>query len=86
MESKNPLKPFKRFINLLKVEKQDITSIYLYAIFNGIISLSLPLGIQAIINLISGGQVSTSWIILVFFVIAGVAITGILQIFQLNIT
>ena len=80
------LSPLKRFFNLLKVDRQEIFSIYVYALFNGIVTLSLPLGIQAIINLISAGQVSTSWIILVVFVIAGVAFTGILQIMQLTVS
>lgn len=70
----------------MKVDRQEIGSIYVYALFNGIVSLSLPIGIQAIINLISGGQVSTSWIILVVFVIVGVALTGGMQIIQLAIT
>ena len=58
---------------------------YVYAVFNGLINLSLPLGIQAIINLIQGGQVSTAWIVLVSVVVAGVAATGVLQIAQLRI-
>lgn len=80
------LTPVKRFFNLLKVDKQEVLGIYIYALFHGLITLSLPLGIQAIINLISGGQVSTSWVILVIFVIAGIAFTGVLQILQLSIT
>jgi ABC-type bacteriocin/lantibiotic exporter with double-glycine peptidase domain len=71
---------------MLKVEKQEILSIYVYALFNGIISLSLPLGIQAIINLITGGQISTSWILLVCLVIIGIALSGAMQIMQLIIT
>ena len=78
--------PLKRFFNLLKPERKDIFYIYLYAIFNGLINLSLPLGIQAIINLITGGQLSTSWTVLVLFVMIGIAMTGGLQIFQLTIT
>ena len=78
--------PLKRFISLLKVDKQEITSIYIYALFSGIVSLTLPLGIQAIINLISLGQVSTSWIVLVGLVILGVAFRGFMQIKQLEIT
>ncbi len=80
------LKPLQRFFNMLKIEKQEIFSIYIYALFNGIISLSLPLGIQAIINLITGGQVSTSWILLTCLVIIGIALSGTLQIMQLIIT
>lgn len=80
------LKPTQRFWRLLKPDKKEIKNVYVYAVFAGLVSLSLPLGIQAIINLIQGGQVSTSWIILVIFVIAGTALTGILQIYQLRIT
>ncbi len=80
------ISPLKRFFKLLEVDRQEILSIYVYALFSGVITLSLPLGIQAIINLISGGQVSTSWIILVVFVIAGIALAGIMQIMQLSIS
>ena len=80
------LTPFRRFINLLKKDKNEIYSIYLYAIFNGLVNLSLPLGIQAIVNLITGGEVSTAWIILVVVVITGILVTGILQVMQLTIS
>ena len=82
----NKLTPIKRFFNLLKIDKQDIISIYVYALFSGLISLSIPLGIQAIINIITVGQVSTTWIVLVFFVILGIAFSGVMQIIQLSIT
>ncbi len=80
------LTPIQRFWRLLIVDRKEIRNIYVYAIFNGLISLSLPLGIQAIVNLIQGGQVSTSWVILVFFVVLGIIISGALQIAQLRIT
>lgn len=83
---KEILTPLKRFINLLKVDKQDIFSIYVYALFNGVLSLSIPLGVQAIINFITVGEVSTSWIILVILVILGIALSGVMQIMQLVIT
>ncbi|MGM0579420.1 MAG: peptidase domain-containing ABC transporter [Bacteroidota bacterium] len=85
MAEKYKVHPFKRFISLLKPEKSFVFTIYIYAVFAGLISLSLPLGIQAIINLIMGGKVSTSWIILVFLVILGIIINGILQVRQLTI-
>ena len=80
------LTPGQRFWRLLKPDQKEITNIYIYAIFKGLVNLSVPLGIQAIVNLIQGGQVSTSWIVLVFFVILGVGINGVLNIFQLRIT
>ncbi len=87
MELKNEkLSPLKRFWRLLKPDSREIRNIHIYAVFNGLVTLSLPLGIQAIINLIQGGQVSTSWIVLVVIVVIGLAAAGILQIFQLRIT
>ena len=79
----SPITPWQRLARLLKVDKREISHIYLYALVGGSISLSLPLGVQAIINLISGGQVATSWGVLVAFVTIGVGFTGALQIMQL---
>ena len=84
--TENSLTPVKRFWKLLSRDKKEIRYIYLYAIFNGLVNLSLPIGIQAIINLIQGGQVSTAWVVLVTFVILGIVFSGILQISQLKIT
>lgn len=84
MENKQ-LTPWERFVGLLKLEKKDIFQIFYYAIFGGIVALSLPLGIQAIINLIQGAQISTSWIVLVIVVTVGVIFSGALQLMQLRI-
>ncbi|UAM99929.1 ATP-binding cassette domain-containing protein [Polaribacter litorisediminis] len=84
METKK-LTPWQRFISLVKLEKKDIFQIFYYAIFGGVVALSLPLGIQAIINLIQGAQISTSWIVLVVVVTLGVIFSGALQLMQLRI-
>ena len=76
----------QRFWKLLQADSKEIRNVYAYAIFSGLVSLSLPLGIQAIINLIQGGQVNSAWIVLVLFVVLGIAGNGVLQIFQLRIT
>lgn len=78
--------PLQRFWRLLKPDKFEIRNVYVYAFFHGLVYLSLPLGIQAIINLIQGGKINTSWVVLVIFVIGGLIINGILQISQLRIT
>lgn len=81
----NTLSPWKRFVRLVELERKDIYQIAYYAIFDGLVSLSLPLGIQAIINLLQGAQISTSWIVLVSLVTAGVAFSGILKLMQMRI-
>ena len=80
------MSPLQRLYNLLLLDKKDISQIFFYAIFAGLISLSLPLGIQAIINFIQSGRVSVSWIVLVILVVIGVALVGILSMMQLRIT
>ena len=80
------LTPVQRFWRLLKPDQQEIRNVYVYAVFAGLVNLSLPLGIQAIINLIQGGRVSTAWLLLVAIVVFGIAVVGVLQIQQLRIT
>lgn len=82
---KTILTAWQRLLGLLKLDKRDILQIFYYAIFAGLVNLSLPLGVQAIINLIQGAQVSTSWIILVVLVTLGVAFAGFLQLTQIRI-
>lgn len=78
--------PLRRFYNLLSLDKKDVYQIFFYAIFAGLLSLSLPLGIQAITNFIQSGRVSASWIVLIILVVFGVALVGILSLMQLRIT
>ncbi|MBN3519150.1 ATP-binding cassette domain-containing protein [Algoriphagus lutimaris] len=86
MNSTGSMTPLKRFFSLLQEEKNQVYGIYFYAILNGIVALSLPLGIQAILNFILGGRITTSWVLLVIVVAIGVAFGGFLQISQLQIT
>ncbi|WP_271783754.1 peptidase domain-containing ABC transporter [Aquimarina algiphila] len=83
--AKNVLTAWQRLLGLLKLDKKDILQTFYYAIFAGLVNLSLPLGIQAIINLVQGAQISTSWIILVILVTAGVLFVGLLQLMQIRI-
>jgi ABC-type bacteriocin/lantibiotic exporter with double-glycine peptidase domain len=80
------MQPLKRFFNLLKLDKKDVSQLFFYALFSGLISLSLPLGIQAIVNFIQSGRVSASWIVLIILVVIGVALVGILSLMQLRIS
>ncbi len=78
--------PLRRFFKMLELDRKDITYIYVYAIFAGLITLSLPLGVQAIIGLIAGGAMSSSIYILIGIVTIGTALTGILKIMQLTVS
>ena len=79
------LTPVKRLFRLLNAEKKDIFYVYVYTALIGLVSLTLPLGIQAAVELISGGVVFSSVYLLISLIIIGVLGTGILQVLQLTI-
>ncbi|NBR12989.1 MAG: ABC transporter ATP-binding protein [Flavobacteriales bacterium] len=82
----NNISPINRFWLLLKPDSIEIRNVYIFAVLSGILSLALPLGIQAIINFIQMGQVSTSWVVLVFLVVLAIGFSGVLTIAQMRIT
>lgn len=84
MSQKEQIK-WNRILGLFELERQDILRIFYYSLFAGAVSLSLPLGVQAIINLIQGAQVSTSWVVLMILVMIGLGFAGTLQIMQMRI-
>ena len=64
--------PFKRLLAMLKPDNSEIRNVYIFAAFSGIVGLGLPIGIQAIVNFIQMGRVSTSWIVLVVLVMCAI--------------
>lgn len=79
------MSPRKRLLRLLGTEKKEILYILLYAVFIGLISLMLPVGLQSTVELISGGVVFSSVYILIGLVIVGVIASGILQMVQISL-
>ncbi len=79
------IKPFKRLWDLILTDRSDIGAIYFYAILSGVVNLSLPLGIQAIISFVLGASMVTSIYVLIALVVFGVAAVGIMQINQMKI-
>ena len=77
--------PLWRVLRVLRLDKQEITSVYFYAVLNGLIQLSLPLGIQSIISFVLGGSISTSLVILIILVVVGVFLAGLVQVNQMKI-
>jgi len=85
MGQNNSITTTQRFWELIKIEKADIYSIYFYAALQGMLQLSVPLGIQAIIGFVLGASMVTSIYVLIFMVVMGVFIVGVLQLNQMRI-
>ncbi|MBC6400010.1 MAG: ABC transporter ATP-binding protein [Ekhidna sp.] len=79
------ISPLRRLFQLLSSDRKDIFFVYVYAALIGLVSLTLPLGIQAAVELISGGVVFSSVYLLITLIIAGTLGTGILQVLQITI-
>jgi ABC-type bacteriocin/lantibiotic exporter with double-glycine peptidase domain len=77
--------PIQRILNIIRHDRNEFSSIYFYAILNGLIQLSLPLGIQSIISFVLGGSFSTSLVLLITLVVAGVYLNGMLDVNQKRI-
>lgn len=84
-DSSEPMSPAKRLFRLLASEKKDIFYILIYALFIGLVSLVLPLGLQATVEFISGGVFFSSVYVLIGLVIVGVLATGGLQLVQISL-
>ena len=80
---------FKSAINrisqLTKLHKREVLGIYLFSAFSGLVQLSLPLGVQAIVGFVLGATMVTSIYVLIFLVVLGVVIVGLLQINQMRL-
>ncbi len=77
--------PWKRLLILLELNRKDIISIYFFSILGGVIQLSLPLGIQAIIGFSLGSSMVISIYVLVLLVVIGVLFVGIMNINQMKL-
>jgi len=84
-DEREKLPPLRRLFQLLSADKKDIFFVYVYAALIGLVSLTLPLGIQAAVELISGGVVFSSVYLLITLIIVGTLGTGILQVLQITI-
>lgn len=79
------LSPVQRLVRLLGQYRREIRYIFLYAVVAGLINLSLPLGVQAIIGQIAGGAINASWGVLVLIVTVGALLIGVLRLMQLSL-
>ena len=80
-----PISPVARIWQLVREERATFSSIYFYAILAGLIQLSLPVGIQSVVNFVLGGTFSASLVVLIIAVVAGVLVTGLMYINQMKL-
>ena len=77
--------PMRRLWALLVREKRDVWLVFGYATLAGLFSLTLPLSVQQIVQLVSGRMLLQPTYLLVAFVLLGTAGVGALQVAQLSV-
>ena len=89
MASQNKVSPLgaaKKIFTLLRLDRKDVSAIYVFAILAGLVQLAMPLGIQTIISFLMAGTMSTSIVILILLVVLAVFLNGLLQVRQMQVT
>lgn len=77
--------PWRRLWNFILHYRTDITTIYFFAVLGGLLQLSLPIGIQAVVSLSLGAAWATSIYLLIALVVLGVFLVGLLQLNQMRL-
>ena len=71
-------------MRLLHRERRDIGVVYLYAALVGLLSLTLPLSVQMIVQLVQGGLFLQPVVLLIAFVVAGTLASGGISVAQMR--
>ena len=77
--------PISLVWNWVLKEKKNIQFILIYAIVSGLLSLAIPLGIQALVGTVMAGKLSSSWVIIVIVTTTFVSFTGATKLAQISI-
>lgn len=77
--------PIERLWRLLREEKSDITLTYLYAVLVGLFSLTVPLAVQGLTQLVQGGLLLQPVVLLIGFAVIGTLATGLIGLLQAKV-
>lgn len=81
-----PLKPLRRFFALLKPDASDVRNILVFSIIIGLLSLTLPLAVEAIVNTIAFGRYLQPLIVLSLIVLVFLGFRGGLSVLMTVVT
>jgi len=81
-----PMKPLRRYIALLKPEAKDIRAILVFSIIIGLLSLTTPLAVEAVVNTIAFGRYLQPLIVLSFIVLVFLGFRAALNVLMTIVT
>ncbi len=85
MKKNTSVQVVQRFFTLLNLDRKEVQKLYFYAVFYGLLTLILPIGVQSVIQLIQSGRPSTSYYLVVVLVLVSIIVAGYIQLLQLRL-
>ena len=74
--------PLRRFWGLLKLERRDVLTVFLFATVSGILSLATPLAVESLVNVVSWGTYWQPLFVLAIMLLACLGLSGVLRVIQ----
>jgi putative ABC transport system ATP-binding protein len=81
-----PLEPLRRFMAFLKPEAKDIRAIFVFSVIIGLLSLTTPLAVEAVVNTIAFGRYLQPLIVLSFIVLVFLGFRASLNVLMTIVT
>lgn len=74
-----------RLTKLLRLEREDLFSVLVYAIFIGLTTLAVPVAVQAVVNTVAFGVLIQPLVVLTLIVLGCLAFNGLLRAMQAKV-
>ncbi len=74
--------PLRRFLGLLKLERRDMFTVFLFALVSGILSLATPLAVESLVNVVSWGTYWQPLLVLAMMLLVCLGLSGVLKVIQ----
>ena len=75
--------PIRRLRQLIRLEKQSLRAVIVYALVVGVLSLATPLAVQALVNTIAFGTLLQPLVILAVLLLLGLLVAGGLRVLEI---
>ncbi len=84
-QPKHGISPYQRLRHLLRLDRYDLFIVTIYTVLIGILSLSVPLAAQALVNTIAAGVMLQPLVVLTFAVLVALLLAGFLKLLKLTL-
>jgi putative ABC transport system ATP-binding protein len=76
------ISPLSRFFGLLRMERKDISLVAIFAFASSVLSLSTPLAVESLVNVISWGVYVQPLIVLAVILLVSLVLSGMFSVLQ----